>query len=75
MADDCRQVRRDLQVFLDGECETVVERVITTHLRDCPGCEDRVDFERHLRVRVARCCRESAPVGLLDRVVRGFGSA
>ena len=70
MADDCREVMRDLHVFLDGECETAVERVITTHLHDCPGCENRLDFERHVRIVVSRGCRERAPEELLERILQ-----
>jgi len=66
---DCEQAVNAMQTFLDGECGEVLQHTITVHLRDCPDCLHRADFERHLRVFVATKCREVAPRGLLDRVL------
>lgn len=69
MDDNCREVLTELQVFLDGECPTDVEAVVARHLARCSRCLDRADFERELRVILARHCRQVAPAGLLDRVI------
>ncbi|MGH3664573.1 MAG: mycothiol system anti-sigma-R factor [Egibacteraceae bacterium] len=69
MADDCDKVLHELEIYLDGECGEAVESVVQRHLRDCPPCLDRADFERELRAMVAAKCRDCAPPGLLDRVL------
>ena len=69
MGDDCREVLDRLQTFLDGECPQQLEEVIHAHIGDCPPCLDRAEFERELRVIVARKCKEAAPEGLVDRVI------
>ena len=69
MGDFCNDVLQRLQTYLDGECVEDVEAVIEAHLRDCPPCLDRADFERHLKEIIAHKCRDRAPDGLLDRVL------
>jgi anti-sigma factor (TIGR02949 family) len=69
MHDECREVLHNLQTFLDGECPESLERALRIHLRLCPPCIDRADFERELRVIIASRCRDAAPSGLLDRIV------
>ena len=66
---DCDQAVSAMQIFLDGECGAVMQHTITLHLRECPSCLHRADFERHLRAFVAAKCREVAPRGLYDRVL------
>ena len=68
MDDGCRQVLRELQLYLDGECADDLERVMAAHLEDCPPCFDRVEFQREVRMIVASKCTDCAPPGLLDRV-------
>jgi anti-sigma factor (TIGR02949 family) len=65
----CRDALDDLERYLDHECGPELEAAIRTHLGDCPPCLDRAGFERELRAIVARCCRDAAPSGLLDRVI------
>lgn len=69
MDPDCREVLHDLEQYLDGECPDRFEAAITRHLADCSPCLSRSDFERALRAVIARHCRETAPPGLLDRVL------
>ena len=68
MADECKQILHDLAQYLDGECATEVEHLVTQHLTDCPPCMDRADFERQLRSILARSCRVHAPEDVLARV-------
>ena len=68
MDDGCRQVLRELQLYLDGECATDLESVMARHLEHCPPCFDRVEFQREVRMLVASKCVDQAPPGLVDRV-------
>lgn len=69
MAEDCQDALRQLQTYLDGECEQELEAAIRAHLDDCPPCGDRVSFEQRLRELVQRTCHETAPPGLVERVM------
>lgn len=69
MKEPCRDVLRELDVFLDGECTGDLEEVIRRHLGECPPCVDRADFQRELRALIASKCKDAAPSGLLDRVI------
>lgn len=44
----CRQVRRTLQAFLDGEVEPLHAELVAAHLESCPRC--RVEAELLTRV-------------------------
>jgi len=35
---DCREIKKMLPVFLDGELESVLENTVADHLRTCPQC-------------------------------------
>lgn len=74
MEEHCKEVLAELSAYLDNECPQHVADVLNQHLADCEPCLDRVDFERELRALVARKCQESAPPGLLDRVVEALES-
>ena len=67
--DECREVLDNLERYLDGECPADLEAVVAEHLSDCPPCLHRSDFERALSSLIARHCRDTAPAGLLDRVL------
>jgi anti-sigma factor (TIGR02949 family) len=69
MHDECQEVLQNLHTFLDGECPDSLERALRIHLRLCPPCIDRADFETELRVIIASRCRDEAPSSLLDRIV------
>jgi mycothiol system anti-sigma-R factor len=68
MDDDCRQVLRELQLYLDGECADQLERVVATHLDGCSPCFDRVEFQHEVRMLIAAKCTDCAPPGLMERV-------
>ena len=66
---DCAETRSHLMTFLDGECTAVVRQTMATHLRECPPCMHRAEFERQVRTLVAVRCRDSAPASLLQRIL------
>ena len=68
MSDECGDLLESLEAFLDGEAPKDVEAIVEAHLRLCPPCMDRADFERKVRALVASRCRDSAPPGLVDAV-------
>ena len=68
MDDDCRQVLRELEMYLDGEDAVDLHTAVERHLSDCPPCFDRAEFQRELRILIASKCRDAAPPGLLDRI-------
>jgi mycothiol system anti-sigma-R factor len=68
MDDGCRQVLRELQMYLDGECAGDLNDIMARHLEDCPPCHDRVEFQREVRMIVASKCTDHAPPDLLERV-------
>ena len=69
MHDHCRSVLHELQTYLDGECARDLEAALRAHLADCPGCLERADFERELRMLIAARCRSAAPPHLVELVV------
>lgn len=69
MNEPCREILQELDVYLDGEGGQDVEEAVRRHLRDCPPCVDRADFQRELRALIASKCKDAAPSGLLDRVI------
>ena len=68
MDDGCRQVLRELEMYLDGEDTAELHATMERHLSDCPPCFDRAEFQREVRLLIASKCRDKAPPGLLDRV-------
>ncbi len=73
MSDKCDALLERLETFLDGECPQDVEAAVEEHLRLCPPCLDRADFERKVRQLVASRCRDHAPDGLVDAVRARLG--
>lgn len=69
MLEDCREVLAELEIYLDGECSHDLEALVRRHLEDCPPCWDRAEFQRELRALIAKKCKDTAPPGLLGRVV------
>ncbi|HVM19362.1 MAG TPA: mycothiol system anti-sigma-R factor [Egibacteraceae bacterium] len=68
MDDGCRQVLRELQLFLDGEGAQELEAIIVRHLDSCGPCHDRVEFQREVRTLIAEKCTDCAPPGLMERI-------
>jgi mycothiol system anti-sigma-R factor len=75
MDDGCRQVLRELQLFLDGEGAEELQRTMERHLGDCPPCLDRAEFQREVRALIAAKCTDHAPPGLIERVQARLGYA
>jgi mycothiol system anti-sigma-R factor len=73
MGDYCREALQELQRYLDDECGQDLEATIRAHLGDCPPCLDRAEFERELRSIISRKCRDTAPSGLVDRIIVDLG--
>lgn len=68
MDDDCRQVLRELEVYLDGEDVAELHTVIERHLSGCSPCFDRAEFQREVKLLIASKCTDCAPPGLMDRI-------
>lgn len=64
----CSEALARLQEYLDGEMHDAALASVSSHLADCFPCQDRADFERHLREVIRAHAAETAPAGLLDRV-------
>lgn len=68
MDDECRQVLRELELYLDGEDAAELHKAVERHLSGCGPCFDRAEFQREVRTLIAAKCTDCAPPGLLDRV-------
>ena len=65
---DCRDTLRELYSYLDDVLEESLRVQITTHLDECPDCQDRVQFEYTLKARIrARAAEEPLPESLRQR--------
>lgn len=53
----CRQVRRTLQAFLDGEVEPIRAELVAAHLESCPRCH----IEAEMLTRVIDSLRRLRP--------------
>ena len=69
---DCTDAVHVLYQFLDGELTEVRRLEIQTHLQACLPCWEAFDFEAELKIFVGKRCRERAPEGLKDRVIRSL---
>lgn len=66
---DCREVVRELYLFLDGELTDAKRGVIQHHLDDCSPCLEAFDFHAELRTVIASRCRDEVPVELRQRIL------
>lgn len=64
----CADVRRRLWLLLDGECDPADAEALRRHIAGCPGCTDCVGGEEAIRRLLQRCCRQTAPVELRQRI-------
>jgi len=68
---DCEKVLQLVWQFLDGEMDEVHYKEIEAHVADCAHCEQRVSFERRLRVLIETKCQEGpVPVELKRRLFK-----
>lgn len=69
MHDQCTEFLDQLEAFLDNECGQDAKAKVEEHMKYCPPCGHRADFEARLRQIVASSCRDSAPQGLVQNVL------
>ena len=70
---DCRDTIRELYAYLDEVLDETVRAQITSHLDQCPDCQDRVQFEHTLKARIRiRAAEEPLPDTLRQRLLDCF---
>lgn len=70
---DCRDTIRELYSYLDDVLDASLRVQITTHLDECPDCQDRVEFEHTLKARIrTRAAEEPLPDELRKRLLDCF---
>jgi anti-sigma factor (TIGR02949 family) len=74
MAMTCDEALRLLAAFLDDELHGGAHEAVERHLEFCRSCFSRAEFERRLKVEVARLRREEVPPGFQERIRRLVGS-
>ncbi len=65
---DCRQVLKEIELYLDGELETSMSGEIEEHLAACGPCMDHSEFRRHLRELFRQKCCCEVPEHLRQRI-------
>lgn len=68
MSDPCDDFLDQLETFLDDECGPETRAKVEAHMKRCPPCEHRADFEERLRQIIASSCRDAAPSTLMASV-------
>ena len=69
MSEDCNEVLKEVELFLDGELPSGQWLVIQQHIEICAPCGERVEFRRRLKeIVAAKCGSEDVPASLLGRV-------
>lgn len=70
---DCRDTIRELYTYLDGVLDEDLRVQITSHLDECPDCQERVEFEHTLKARIrVRAAEEPLPDSLRRRLLSCF---
>jgi mycothiol system anti-sigma-R factor len=65
---DCSEVLSQVYLFLDDECDADCRARLAKHLTECAPCHAAYGAEERLKSLLVRCCRESAPEHLRDRL-------
>jgi mycothiol system anti-sigma-R factor len=65
---NCDDALHELYEFLDGQLDDTRRSAIQHHLDDCPPCFEAFDFEKELRIVIARKCHETVPDHLKQRI-------
>jgi mycothiol system anti-sigma-R factor len=66
---DCEAVLKQVELYLDGELETVTYTEIEVHLTGCSSCMKRVEFRSALqRIVRAKCGSDPVPGNLMARI-------
>lgn len=69
MSEDCNEVLKEVELFLDGELPSGEWLLIQQHIEVCVPCGERVEFRRRLKeIVAAKCGSEDVPPALLGRV-------
>lgn len=66
---DCSKVLDQVYEYLDGELSESDLVQIRQHLDDCSPCLQQYDLDVALKALVRRCCQETAPADLRDRIM------
>lgn len=70
---NCREALEQLYEYLDQELTPEVESKVRGHLRHCPPCGERADFERaFLKFVEARCRSRGAPPELKRKILQNL---
>ena len=70
---DCRDTIRELYAYLDEILDEDLRVQITSHLHECPDCQERVEFEHTLKARIrVRAADEPLPDSLRQRLLDCF---
>ncbi|HEY7462021.1 MAG TPA: zf-HC2 domain-containing protein [Gemmatimonadota bacterium] len=65
----CRELRENVDSFLDGELDASRASAVEAHAAVCPTCASRLSGERRVRERITSLCAgETAPAQLRERV-------
>ncbi len=66
---DCRELDKFLQVYLDGELDPEDSEALERHLRSCPRCQARADYEaRFVKAIKVRVPKPVAPDSFRERL-------
>jgi len=66
----CQETLKEIERFLDGELDHMVEVRIEHHLSDCNPCMRRTEFRRHLKVMISEKCTEREAPALLSKRIQ-----
>lgn len=70
---DCEETLRQLYEYLDEVLDEALRDDIGSHVRDCPDCKERVDFEYSLMIHIRqRSKEEPVPEELQRRLLECF---
>lgn len=70
---DCDDTLRQLLEYLDDSLDEEIRIEIATHVEDCDGCRDRLDFESSLMIHIRRRSKEEPiPEELRRRLLECF---
>ena len=62
---NCNECLEKLDSYVDRELSEVELAEVKQHLKDCPPCEDRYDFQADVKMLVKVCCDQGeAPAEL-----------
>jgi mycothiol system anti-sigma-R factor len=65
---DCDKALKEIELFLDGELPPPDVEEVGAHLKDCPPCGERAEFQRRLKYLLAAKCCDEVPASLRTRI-------